>query len=225
MHGSGRGLGVGIGERLIVVDGWGRGGTSRDDECLDVEASDEDAGASAQRVSWRRASNVSARAMARRTRFPSPLNIAEIRMSKPGGPASYLRGHSEARDIFRRAGDRWGLASTLWRIADLAIERGRLDEAEAALQEARTVLAPTQRERWIASTIAGLAEVSSLRGDAERAAELLADARRRYAAGGDAVGLANIDERLGRLAKGALSARKGEPGTTPRPAEVRRGRT
>ena len=157
--------------------------------------------------------------------IPSPLNIAEIRMSKPGGPASYLRGHSEARDIFRRAGDRWGLASTLWRIADLAIERGRLDEAEAALQEARTVLAPTQRERWIASTIAGLAEVSSLRGDAERAAELLADARRRYAAGGDAVGLANIDERLGRLAKGALSARKGEPGTTPRPAKVRRGRT
>ena len=121
---------------------------------------------------------------------------------------------SEARDIFRRAGDRWGLASTLWRIADLAVERGRLDEAEAALQEARTVLAATQRERWIASTIAGLAEVSSLRGDSERAVELLTDARTRYAAGDDAVGLANIDERLASAAKGLLSAGKEAPSTT-----------
>ena len=33
--------------------------------------------------------------------------------------------------LFRRAGDRWGLASTLWRTADLALARGELDEAEA----------------------------------------------------------------------------------------------
>ena len=32
---------------------------------------------------------------------------------------------AEARDLFRRAGDRWGLASTLWRTADLAFARGR----------------------------------------------------------------------------------------------------
>ena len=48
----------------------------------------------------------------------------------------------------------------------------------------------------------------------------------RYAAGDDAVGLANIDERLDRLAKGALSAGKEAPGTTtPRPAKARRGQT
>ena len=153
----------------------------------------------------------------------SGLGLVAITAGDHAGAEQHL---TEARDIFRRAGDRWGLASTLWRIADLAIERGRLDEAEAALQEARTVLAPTQRERWIASTIAGLAEVSSLRGDAERAVELLADARRRYAAGDDAVGLANIDERLDRLAKGALSAGKEAPGTTtPRPAKARKGKT
>ena len=131
---------------------------------------------------------------------------------------------SEARDIFRRAGDRWGLASTLWRIADLAIERGRLDEAEAALQEARDVLGATQRERWIASTIAGLAEVASLRGDAERAVELFADARGRYAASDDAVGLANIDERLDRLAKGALRPAKKRP-VPLLPSTTRKGRT
>ena len=30
---------------------------------------------------------------------------------------------AEACDIFRRAGDRWGLASSLWRAADLAFAR------------------------------------------------------------------------------------------------------
>ena len=39
---------------------------------------------------------------------------------------------------------------------------------EAALEEARAVLGPTQRERWIANTLVGLAEVAALRGDAER---------------------------------------------------------
>ena len=67
---------------------------------------------------------------------------------------------AEAHDIFRRAGDRWGLASTLWRVADLALARGRLDDAEAALEEALSVLGATQRQRWIASTLAGLAEVA-----------------------------------------------------------------
>src|SRR6185503_14619656 len=62
-----------------------------------------------------------------------------------GDYASADRHLAEAREIFRRAGDRWGLASTLWRTADLALERGRLDDAEAALQEARAILGETQR--------------------------------------------------------------------------------
>ena len=103
---------------------------------------------------------------------------------------------AEALDIFRRAGDRWGLASTLWRIADLAVARGALDGAEAALQEALSVLGATQRERWIASTLAGLADVALLRGDIERATALLADARERYAARADALGLEIVNERL-----------------------------
>ena len=92
---------------------------------------------------------------------------------------------TEARDIFHRAGDRWGLASTLWRTADLALERGRLDDAEAALREALAVLGETRRERWIAQTMAGLGEVTALRGDPEGAAVLFADARERYAASDD----------------------------------------
>ena len=43
----------------------------------------------------------------------------------------------------------------------------------------------TQRERWIAYTLAGLAEVAALQGDAGRAATLFADARERYASTGD----------------------------------------
>ena len=92
-------------------------------------------------------------------------------------------------------------SSTLWRRADLAFARARLDDAESALQEAYTVLGATQRERWLATTLAALAEVALARGETDRAAELLADARARYASRDDALGVASVDERLARLAK------------------------
>jgi predicted ATPase len=103
---------------------------------------------------------------------------------------------AEARDIFRRAGDRWGLASTLWRTADLALEHDRLDDAEAALHEALAVLVVTERERWIAHTLLALAEVARRRGDVEPALGLLRDAHDRYAARGDALGVADAERRL-----------------------------
>jgi hypothetical protein len=133
-----------------------------------------------------------------------------------GNLESAERHLAEARDLFRRAGDRWGLASTLWRTADLAFARDSPDDAEAALEEARAVLGATQRERWIANTLAGLAEVAVLRDDVERATALLVDARDRYVARDDALGVADVEERLHGLAKDALSPRKGTPGTTTR---------
>jgi predicted ATPase len=110
--------------------------------------------------------------------------------------ASAERDLAEAREMFRRAGDRWGLASSLWRTADLAFARGKVDDAEAALLEARAVVGATGRERWIANTLAGLAEIALLRGDLKRAHALLADARDRYAARDDALGVADVEERL-----------------------------
>jgi hypothetical protein len=70
------------------------------------------------------------------------------------------------------------------------------------------VLGETQRERWIANTLSDLAEVALLRGDTGRASALLADARERYAARDDAVGVANVEERLRGLAK--ASAKGGQ---------------
>jgi hypothetical protein len=61
------------------------------------------------------------------------------------------------------------------------------------------VLGATQRERWIASTLAGLAEIALLRGDVERASALLADARERYAARDDALGVEDVEARLSLL--------------------------
>ena len=116
-----------------------------------------------------------------------------------GDLADAERHLGDALSIFRRAGDRWGIVSTLWRIADLAVVRGELDAAQSALQEALVILGPTRRERWIAGTLAGLADVAVLRGDRERAASLLADARDRYAAGTDSVGVAAAVERLDAL--------------------------
>jgi tetratricopeptide (TPR) repeat protein len=115
---------------------------------------------------------------------------------------------SEAREMFRRAGDRWALASALWRTADLAFAQNRLDDAEAALQEARVVLEATGRERWIANTLAGLAEVALLRDQVERARALFGEARDRYAALRDVLGVADVDERLHALLSTSLSTRK-----------------
>src|SRR5581483_9523710 len=106
---------------------------------------------------------------------------------------------TEAREIFRRAGDRWALAGTLWRIADLAFAREDLDDAEAALNEALAVVRATKRERWLASTLAGLAEVALLRGDAARGEALLREARGHYEAGGDQAGIAATDTRIAAL--------------------------
>ena len=88
------------------------------------------------------------------------------------------------------------------------------------------MLGATQRERWIASTLAGLAEVALLRGDTERATALLADARERYAARADALGLEIVDERLRSLAaKEPLRPLKDAPDTTSRNAKRKGGRT
>jgi tetratricopeptide (TPR) repeat protein len=115
---------------------------------------------------------------------------------------------SEARQLFRRAGDRWGLVSALWRTADLAIVRARLEDAEAALQEAWAVVGETERRGWIAVTVATLAEVARLRGDAGRARTLFEQAREHYLAGGSDAGVAAVDARLQSLAKDRQRSRK-----------------
>jgi tetratricopeptide (TPR) repeat protein len=115
---------------------------------------------------------------------------------------------SEAHDLFCRAGDRWGLVSALWRTADLAIARDRLDDADAALQEARAVVGETEREGWIAVTVATLAEVAQLRGDPGRAEALFEQARDHYLAGGSEGGVGAMDARLQSLAKDRQSPRK-----------------
>ena len=100
--------------------------------------------------------------------------------------------------IFRRAGDRWGLASALWRTADLAFARGRRRRcgggaaggARGARGDAAGAL---DREHARRARRGG--------GAARRrraAAALLADARERYAARDDALGVADVEERLER---------------------------
>ena len=70
------------------------------------------------------------------------------------------------------------------------------------------MLEATGRERWIANTLAGLAEVSLLRGDADRARALLVEARERYAARDDALASRTSTSACERwhAAKPALSA-------------------
>ena len=57
-----------------------------------------------------------------------------------------------------------------------------------------------QIDRWVAHTVAGLAEVALLRGDVDQARELFTDASARYLAAADASG-----RRCGgRAARGSL---------------------
>ena len=131
---------------------------------------------------------------------------------------------AEAREIFRRAGDRWGLVSSLWRTADLALARGRLGDADAVLKEARAVVGETERRGWIDVTVAMQAEVAKLQGDDTRAAALFAQAREGYAAAADAAGVAAVDAHAKSLAKGRQSRRKAGPSTTKRVATTRKRR-
>ena len=131
---------------------------------------------------------------------------------------------AEAGEIFRRAGDRWGLVSSLWRTVDLALARGRLDDAASALEEAREVVGETERRGWIDVTVAMQAEVAKLQGDDARAAALFAQAREGYAAAADAAGVAAIDAHAQSLAKDRQSRRKAGPATTKRVATTRKRR-
>jgi hypothetical protein len=91
----------------------------------------------------------------------------------------------EAADTFRRAGDRWGLVSTLWRTADLERARGRPAAAEERLEEAFAIVDETRRVRWRAVTAANLGELVLLRGDEARARELLESALAGFETRGD----------------------------------------
>jgi len=121
---------------------------------------------------------------------------------------------AEARRLFRRAGDRWGLVSSLWRTADLAIVRNRLDDAETALREARAVVGETERQGWIAVTLATLGEVARLRGEDERALALFEKARDHYLAGSSEAGVEAMQERSQSLAKDRQRSRKVSAGRT-----------
>ena len=61
---------------------------------------------------------------------------------------------AEARDLFRRAGDRWGLVSALWRTPTSRSLAHDLDGAEVALLEARTVSTDRSSSSWIAHNVA-----------------------------------------------------------------------
>jgi predicted ATPase len=114
---------------------------------------------------------------------------------------------ADAREVFRRAGDRWGLAATLWNTADLEIARADLEAAEASLSEAVAVSSKAGSVRWSAQATVRLGECSLLRGNAGRAAELLAEGRDRYASVHDEVGASDVAAWLEELPPGHFKAR------------------
>ena len=80
--------------------------------------------------------------------------------------------------------------------------------------KARAVLEVTRRERWIANTVAALAQIATLQGQLDKATALLDDACRRYALADDELGVAATRRRLRELANDLLSGGKELPRTT-----------
>jgi predicted ATPase len=119
-----------------------------------------------------------------------------------------------ARELFRRAGDRWGLVSSLWRTAELEQARDRLAEAQDALDAARAVVDTTERRGWIDATVAMQAEVCALRGDPERGRALFEQARARYVAAGDPTAAAAVERHAQIVLERVQSGRKGAARTT-----------
>ncbi len=126
------------------------------------------------------------------------LGAAAIQAGEHARAARLLQ---EAADTFRRAGDRWGLVSTLWRTAELEVARDRPAAAEERLEEALRVVDETRRVRWQAVTRANLAESVLLRGDVERGRELLEQALAGFEEHGDELAAAPVRERLAAVAK------------------------
>ena len=141
------------------------------------------------------------------------------RVAATAGDYARAEPASGGRDTFRRAGDRWGLVSTLWRTAELEQARGRLDSAEERLEQALAVVGETAR-RWQAVTRANLAEVALLRGEDERARDLLEQALDAFAPAATRGGRARR-ERLRSLAKRAQTGGKG-PSLEPAHTSTRR---
>ena len=149
-------------------------------------------------AAWRRCSSAAPTSSSPRVSFPRPAGARARRSScaarrvtgavsgscsrglglidtHAGDYRSAARHLAEARELFRRAGDRWGLASTLWRTADLALAHaGASTTRRPRCRKPERSSARPSGERWIANTLAGLAEVAVLRGDmsSERAAPL-----------------------------------------------------
>ena len=124
---------------------------------------------------------------------------------------------AEARDIFRRAGDRWGLASALWRTADLAFARGsprrgrgracarraRCSARRSASAGSRTRSPGSRRSPRCAATSSGPRRCSSRRATATPRATTRSAST-------------DVEERLRSLAKDALRPRKEPLRTTAR---------
>jgi predicted ATPase/tetratricopeptide (TPR) repeat protein len=137
------------------------------------------------------------------------LGAVAIRNGDHSGAARLLQ---EATDTFRRAGDRWGLVSALWRTSELELAREQPEAAEERLEEALRVVDETRRARWQAVTRSNLGEIALLRGNAEKARDLLAQALAGFEGIGDERAAVHVRERLALVRKELAKEAQRGPG-------------
>ncbi len=95
----------------------------------------------------------------------------------------------ECLRLFRKTGDRLGVGKTLYCIALLHVERGKIDKAEEALKECMQ-FAEECNSSWLkASSYELLARILMKRGETDRAAETSLQAFELFSIVGDAEGM------------------------------------
>lgn len=78
----------------------------------------------------------------------------------------------ESIDIFERQGEKWLIAAPTARLGEIALRRGRLDEARERLAESVRIWVGADTHSGLARSLAGLARVALAEGNAEEAETL-----------------------------------------------------
>jgi tetratricopeptide (TPR) repeat protein len=115
------------------------------------------------------------------------LNQLGIRAYYAGRWSECVAAYADSRTACERAGDRWTAAVEAANIAEVLADQGRLAEAEPMLEEALDTYRAAGTAAFIADGTRILGRLASRRGDAVRAAALLAEARAIYAGGGESL--------------------------------------
>ena len=118
----------------------------------------------------------------------------------------------EAADVYRSLDDRHRLADSLSNLAVVALDQGRLDEAEALFEESIALDRAFDNQWGVAQNLSGQAALALARGAPDEAAALLAEAVEALRRLGDRLSLVSGARAAGRRRRRCATTTPSRPG-------------